>query len=178
MVEFEADDDSRPRAATAARDARVERVIICTPDNHLAQCVRGTRIVQLNRRTLVTLDEAAIVRKFGVSPASIPDYLALVGDAADGWMMGPHAAMRGSGGVPRSVTSKERPFPAFAGPRLLRMGRGQARGAGRGGGAFGGKEGGSPARPTLRKMMGSASDYTQVGPELPVTRCRGIGESA
>ena len=85
MVEFEADDALAAAAATAARDARVERVIICTPDKDLAQCVRGTRIVQLNRRTRVTLDEAGVVQKFGVSPASIPDYLALVGDAADGY---------------------------------------------------------------------------------------------
>jgi len=63
----------------------VERVIICTPDKDLGQCVRGTRVVQLNRRTRVTLDEDAIVKKFGVAPASIPDYLALVGDAADGY---------------------------------------------------------------------------------------------
>lgn len=85
MVEFEADDALAAGAATAARDARVERVIICTPDKDLAQCVRGTRIIQLNRRTRVTLDETGVVRKFGVSPASIPDYLALVGDAADGY---------------------------------------------------------------------------------------------
>jgi len=85
MVEFEADDALAAAALAAARDARVEHVIICTPDKDLAQCVRGTRIVQLNRRTRVTLDEAGIVQKFGVSPASIPDYLALVGDAADGY---------------------------------------------------------------------------------------------
>ena len=85
MVEFEADDALAAAAAAAARDARVERVIICTPDKDLAQCVRGTRVVQLNRRTRVTLDENAIVRKFGVRPVSIPDYLALVGDAADGY---------------------------------------------------------------------------------------------
>jgi 5'-3' exonuclease len=85
MVEFEADDALAAAAAAAARDARVERVIICTPDKDLAQCVSGTRIVQLNRRTRVTLDEAGIVQKFGVSPASIPDYLALVGDSADGY---------------------------------------------------------------------------------------------
>jgi 5'-3' exonuclease len=85
MVEFEADDALAAASATAARDARVEHVIICTPDKDLGQCVRGTRVVQLNRRTRVTLDEAAIIRKFGVSPASIPDYLALVGDAADGY---------------------------------------------------------------------------------------------
>ena len=85
MVEFEADDALAAAAAAAARDDRVERVIICTPDKDLAQCVRGTRIVQLNRRSRVTLDEAGVIKKFGVSPASIPDYLALVGDAADGY---------------------------------------------------------------------------------------------
>jgi len=85
MVEFEADDALAAAAVAAATDARVDRVIICTPDKDLAQCVSGSRIVQLNRRTRVTLDEAAIVQKFGVSPASIPDYLALVGDSADGY---------------------------------------------------------------------------------------------
>jgi 5'-3' exonuclease len=85
MVEFEADDALAAAAAKAAADPRVERVIICTPDKDLAQCVRGTRVVQLNRRTRKTYDESAIVEKFGVSPESIPDYLALVGDAADGY---------------------------------------------------------------------------------------------
>jgi 5'-3' exonuclease len=85
MVEFEADDAMASAAALASRDVRVERVIICTPDKDLAQCVRGTRVVQLHRRTKVTLDEEGVRRKFGVPPASIPDYLALVGDAADGY---------------------------------------------------------------------------------------------
>jgi 5'-3' exonuclease len=85
MVEFEADDALAAGALTAARDARVDRVIICTPDKDLGQCVSGTRVVQLNRRTRVTFDEAGVVQKFGVSPASIPDYLALVGDASDGY---------------------------------------------------------------------------------------------
>src|SRR5205807_5325316 len=85
MVEFEADDALAAAAMAAAADKRVDRVIICTPDKDLAQCVSGSRIVQLNRRTRITLDEAAIVQKFGVSPASIPDYLALVGDTADGY---------------------------------------------------------------------------------------------
>ena len=85
MVEFEADDALAAAAVAAARDSRVERVIICTPDKDLAQCVCGARIVQLNRRTRVILDEPGVVQKFGVSPASIPDYLALVGDAADGY---------------------------------------------------------------------------------------------
>ena len=85
MVEFEADDALAAAAVAAAADPRVERVIICTPDKDLAQCVRGTRIVQLNRRTRTFFDEAGIVAKFGVPPRSIPDYLALVGDAADGF---------------------------------------------------------------------------------------------
>ena len=85
MTEFEADDALAAAAMAAASDARVERILICTPDKDLAQCVRGKRVVQLNRRTRVTLDEAGVIQKFGVSPESIPDYLALVGDAADGY---------------------------------------------------------------------------------------------
>jgi 5'-3' exonuclease len=85
MVEFEADDALAAAAAKAADDRRVDRVVICTPDKDLAQSVRGTRVVQLNRRTRVTLDEAGVIAKFGVPPGSIPDYLALVGDAADGY---------------------------------------------------------------------------------------------
>jgi 5'-3' exonuclease len=85
MVEFEADDALAAAAATASADPRVERVVICTPDKDLAQCVRGTRVVQLNRRTRTYFDEAGVMAKFGVLPASIPDYLALVGDAADGF---------------------------------------------------------------------------------------------
>jgi 5'-3' exonuclease len=85
MVEFEADDALAAAAALAAADPRVERVIICTPDQDLAQCVRGTRVVQLNRRTRTIFDEAGVAAKFGVPPESIPDYLALVGDAADGF---------------------------------------------------------------------------------------------
>jgi 5'-3' exonuclease len=85
MVEFEADDALAAGAVAAARDARVGRVVICTPDKDLAQSVSGTRIVQLNRRTRVTRDESGVIQKFGVPPASIPDYLALVGDSADGY---------------------------------------------------------------------------------------------
>ncbi|OLE44915.1 MAG: flap endonuclease, partial [Cyanobacteria bacterium 13_1_40CM_2_61_4] len=85
MVEFEADDALASAALKAAQDPRVDRVLVCTPDKDLGQCVSGTRIVQLNRRTQVILDEAAIVAKFGVHPKSIPDYLALVGDSADGF---------------------------------------------------------------------------------------------
>ena len=85
MVEYEADDALAAAAVRAAADPRVEQVIVCTPDKDLAQSVSGTRIVQLNRRTNVVRDEEGVVAKFGVRPASIPDYLALVGDAADGY---------------------------------------------------------------------------------------------
>ena len=85
MVEFEADDALATAAMLAAADPRVDQVVICTPDKDLTQCVRGTRVVQLNRRTRVVLDEAGVIQKFGVRPVSIPDYLALVGDAADGY---------------------------------------------------------------------------------------------
>jgi 5'-3' exonuclease len=85
MVEFEADDALAAAAEIAAKDERAERVIICTPDKDLAQSVRGTRVVQMNRRTRTIMDEAGVIAKFGVPPASIPDYLALVGDSADGF---------------------------------------------------------------------------------------------
>jgi 5'-3' exonuclease len=85
MIEYEADDALASAAALSAADPRVEQVIICTPDKDLGQSVSGTRIVQLHRRTVVTLDEDGIIAKFGVPPASIPDYLALVGDSADGY---------------------------------------------------------------------------------------------
>jgi 5'-3' exonuclease len=85
MIEFEADDALAAAAARAADDPGVDRVVICTPDKDLAQCVRGTRVVQLNRRTRQTFDESGIIAKFGVPPVSIPDYLALVGDSADGY---------------------------------------------------------------------------------------------
>lgn len=82
---FEADDALAAAALKAAKDKRVEQVLICTPDKDLAQCVSGTRVVQLDRRRDVLRDEAGVVEKFGVKPASIPDYLAVVGDTADGY---------------------------------------------------------------------------------------------
>jgi 5'-3' exonuclease len=85
MVELEADDALAAAAAQAARATEVDRVLICTPDKDLAQCVRGTRVVQMIRRTRTIRDEAGVVAKFGVGPESIPDYLALVGDASDGY---------------------------------------------------------------------------------------------
>jgi len=85
MVEFEADDALAAAAEAAARDPRVERVFVCTPDKDLAQSVRGTRVVQMDRRARTIRDEAGVVARFGVGPASIPDYLALVGDTSDGY---------------------------------------------------------------------------------------------
>jgi 5'-3' exonuclease len=85
MVEFEADDALAAAAFAAEKDSAVDRVFICTPDKDLSQCVRGTRVVQLDRRKNIVRDEAGVIAKFGVEPASIPDYLGLVGDAADGY---------------------------------------------------------------------------------------------
>jgi 5'-3' exonuclease len=85
MVESEADDALAAAASSAARDPRVDQVVICTPDKDLAQCVRGVKVVQMDRRARVVRDEAAVIAKFGVAPESIPDYLALVGDSADGY---------------------------------------------------------------------------------------------
>ena len=85
MVDVEADDALASAAVKAADDPRVEQVIICTPDKDLAQCVRGTRIVQRDRVRKTTRDEAGVIVRFGVPPVSIPDYLALVGDTSDGY---------------------------------------------------------------------------------------------
>ncbi|MGI8984990.1 MAG: 5'-3' exonuclease H3TH domain-containing protein [Acidimicrobiales bacterium] len=84
MVELEAD-DALAAAATAAADPRVEQVVIMTPDKDLAQMVLGTRVVQFDRRAKVFTDEAGVQAKYGVLPESIPDWLALVGDSADGF---------------------------------------------------------------------------------------------
>jgi 5'-3' exonuclease len=85
MVELEADDALASAAHIAAADARVERVCIWTPDKDLAQCVRGERVVQVDRRTRQIRDAAGVRARFGVEPALIPDFLALVGDASDGY---------------------------------------------------------------------------------------------
>jgi len=85
MVEFEADDALASAAEKAAHDDEVGKIFICTPDKDLSQCVVGTRVVQLDRRREILRDEAGVVAKFGVRPPSIPDYLAVVGDSADGF---------------------------------------------------------------------------------------------
>jgi 5'-3' exonuclease len=85
MVYFEADDALASAAAKAAQDDHVKQVLICTPDKDLSQSVVGTRVVQLDRRREILRDEAGVVAKFGVQPQSIPDYLAVVGDSADGF---------------------------------------------------------------------------------------------
>jgi 5'-3' exonuclease len=84
MIEFEADDALASFAARAVRDDRVEQVVICSPDKDLTQCVRGARVVCLDRMREKVLDEEGVREKLGVPPASVPDYLALVGDSADG----------------------------------------------------------------------------------------------
>jgi 5'-3' exonuclease len=99
MIEFEADDALASAAAIAARDPRVARVVICTPDKDLAQCVCGDRVVQMDRRKRVTRNEQGVVEKFGVPPSLIPDYLALVGDSSDGY-----PGLRGWGPKTAAVT--------------------------------------------------------------------------
>jgi 5'-3' exonuclease len=84
MIQFEADDALATGAARWSEAPGVEQVVLCTPDKDLGQCVQGDRVVQLDRRRRLIVDEAGVVEKFGVRPASIPDWLALVGDAADG----------------------------------------------------------------------------------------------
>jgi 5'-3' exonuclease len=85
MVELEADDALASAAAVAADDRGVDQVLICTPDKDLAQCVRGQRVVQLDRRKDVITDEDGVRARYGIGPRSIPDWLALVGDSADGF---------------------------------------------------------------------------------------------
>ena len=85
MVDYEADDALASAADKAAKDDRVKQVLICTPDKDLSQCVVGRRVVQLDRRREIVRDEAGVVAKFGVRPQSIPDFLAVVGDTADGF---------------------------------------------------------------------------------------------
>ena len=85
MVDFEADDGLASAAAVAAADPAVTEVLICTPDKDLAQCVDGQRVVMFDRRKQVIIDADGVVERFGVPPAAIPDYLALVGDSADGF---------------------------------------------------------------------------------------------
>ncbi len=85
MVKYEADDALASAAHQAALDERVEQVLICTPDKDLAQCVVGDRVVQSDRRREILRNEAGVIEKWGVKPESIPDYLAVVGDSADGF---------------------------------------------------------------------------------------------
>jgi 5'-3' exonuclease len=85
MVRYEADDALASAAAKAVQDNTVRQVLICTPDKDLSQSVAGTRVVQVDRRRNLVRDEAGVVAKFGVNPRSIPDYLAVVGDSADGY---------------------------------------------------------------------------------------------
>ncbi|HET9839531.1 MAG TPA: 5'-3' exonuclease H3TH domain-containing protein [Candidatus Angelobacter sp.] len=104
MVYYEADDALASAAAKAAKDARVNQVLICTPDKDLAQSVVGARVVQVDRRRNLVRDESGIVAKFGVSPQSIPDYLAAVGDSADGY-----PGLRGWGEKAAALTFSQYP---------------------------------------------------------------------
>jgi 5'-3' exonuclease len=104
MVYYEADDALASAAAKASQDSSVDQVFICTPDKDLAQCVVGTRVVQLDRRRNILRDAAGVSAKFAVMPHSIPDYLALVGDSADGF-----PGLRGWGAKAASQTLSQYP---------------------------------------------------------------------
>jgi 5'-3' exonuclease len=122
MVEFEADDALASAAAKAALDPRVDRVFICTPDKDLAQCVSGTRVVQFDRMRRIVRDEAGVVEKWGVRPESIPDYLAVVGDSADGF-----PGLPGWGPKSAALTFARYPHLEDVPPRLAAVGSGDTR---------------------------------------------------
>ena len=109
MIELEADDALASAARLAAADGRVQKVCIWTPDKDLAQCVQGDRVVQVDRRSNTIRDSAGVRKKFGVEPALIPDFLALVGDAADGY---PGIAGIGAVGAAR-LLNRHGPIEAF-----------------------------------------------------------------
>ena len=126
MVQYEADDALASAADKAARDDRVRQVLICSPDKDLSQCVVGTRVVQLDRRRDILRDEAGVLAKFGVKPLSIPDYLAVVGDSADGFPgllgWGPKAAAQTLSQYPHleDIPKDWRAWhPSIKKPRLL-----------------------------------------------------------
>ncbi|MCI0452463.1 MAG: flap endonuclease [Candidatus Latescibacteria bacterium] len=124
MVDQEADDALAAAAHRAAEDARVERVFICTPDKDLAQCVRGDCVVQLDRRRAIVRDEASVREKFSVGPESIPDFLGLVGDSADGFPGVPQWGEKSAGtvlarydhleGIPKDATTWDVPVRGAA----------------------------------------------------------------
>jgi 5'-3' exonuclease len=121
MVELEADDALASAAHIAAADTRVEKICIWTPDKDLAQCVRGERVVQMDRRGKTIRDESGVREKFGVGPELIPDFLALVGDAADGY-----PGLAGIGAVTAAqMLRKHGPIEAFP-PEVLGERREQA----------------------------------------------------
>ena len=107
MVELEADDAIGTAAARFGADPAVERILICTPDKDMAQCVVGDRIVLRDRRRQITYDEAGVLEKWGVAPASIPDWLALVGDASDGFPGLPGWGAKSAGAILRRYGSIE-----------------------------------------------------------------------
>ena len=124
MIEFEADDALASAATKALTDSRVETVFICTPDKDLAQCVRGTRALQLDRRTNTVRDEQGIIEKFGVRPECIPDYLALIGDSADGFPGVPHWGKKAAAALLSVYPHLEQvPRDWNAWPKSLRGGR-------------------------------------------------------
>lgn len=117
MTELEADDALASAAAIASKDKRVKKVCIWTPDKDLAQCVHGTRVVQIDRRTNIIRDNAGVRKKFGVDPKLIPDLLALVGDSADGYPGIKGIGMKGAA----KLLNEYGPIEDFPGTVLVEM---------------------------------------------------------
>ena len=157
MEELEADDGLASGAAKAARDPRVECVYICTPDKDLSQCVVGDRVVQWDRRRGEVRNEQGVIAKFGVPPASIPDYLALVGDSADGF-----PGVPGLGGQVDGVGAGALPPPREYPGARRRVGRHRAWRTAAGRGA---------ARPPRERLPLPRSRY-RARRRDPVRRCR------
>src|SRR6266404_289413 len=122
MVDYEADDALASAADKAAKDDRVRQVLICTPDKDLSQCVVGTRVVQLDRRREILRDEAGVVAKFGIRPQSIPDFLAVVGDVADGFPGLPGWGVK-AGLLPYLSILTLKPFPRTGENGIRQSGR-------------------------------------------------------
>lgn len=120
MIDFEADDALATMAARAAADPRVEQVVLCSPDKDLAQCVQDARVITLDRVRRRELDHAGVVEKFGVLPESIPDYLALVGDDADGIPGVPRWGAKSAGAVLATYRHLEA-IPALASAWSVRV---------------------------------------------------------
>ncbi len=189
MTDLEADDALASAAAVVPDDPRAEQVLICTPDKDLGQCVRGETVVCLDRRKNAIVDEEAVRARFGVGPASVPDWLALVGDSADGFPgvpgWGPKAASAVLGryatleAIPPAASAWEVPLPpsrvaSLAAAPGARPGR---RPAVQEAGHLRGRPGAPPHRHRRRRQPGMAGPGARVRRHMPAPGGAGIAEA-